>query len=409
MNIIIVNKFLYAKGGDAISALDTGALLKQKGHTVNYWGMDHRLNGGYKYKDLFMPQADFDKPGHIFKQIKLAGSILYSLDAKSKIESLIELERPDVLHLNNIYHQISPSIIDAISHYKIPMVMTFHDFKMVCASYSLFADNKPCELCKNGRYYHCFFKKCFKDSFAKSLLVMLEMYLHQNILHIYNKIDAFISPSKFLIDKMHEMGFKRNIIHLPNFIELNCFKPQYTATGNTIVYFGRISAEKGLSTLIKAAKNCDNVSFRIIGDGPSRNNLEHEAISNGVTNISFLGYKTGDDLKDEIRNSLFTILPSECYENNPRSIIESFALGKPVVASRIGGIPELVRDNKTGLTFTAGSSDDLAEKIRYLTYNTNRIIEMGKTARHFVENEMNADQYYAKLTDIYAGLSRIKR
>ena len=400
MKVLLINKFLYPKGGDAISTLYTGELLFLKGHKVIFWGMKHFLNPDYPYSDYFLPYIELNRSANIKKQVKVALNILYSIEAKRKIEALIQKITLGIVHLNNFAHQISPSILYVFRKYNIPIVMTLHDYKVVCASYSMLAKGKVCEACKDKKYYNCFLRKCVKDSRAKSLLNTIEMYLHHKILHIYDLVDIFISPSRFLKNKLEEMGFKGKIVYLPNFVNIEEYGPKFGCAENSIVYFGRLSKEKGLFTLIEAVKGLD-VKLKIIGEGPIKESLELGVRSNGENNVEFLGYKSGEELKDEVKKSMFVVVPSEWYENNPRSIIEGFALGKPVVGSRIGGIPELIKDNQTGLTFEPGNVEDLRSKIEYLINNPNKIVEMGKNGRAVVEKELNAEEHYQRLMEIY--------
>ena len=401
MNILIINKFLYPRGGDAIIALGTGRLLEERGHRVAFWGMDHPLNPEYPLKENFVTQVDYDKPGGILKQLKTASNLIYSREATRKLKKVLLAEKPDIVHLHNFAHQISPSVLDVLKEFEIPSVMTVHDFKLVCAAYSLLVRGRICEKCAGGRHYHCFLNKCAKNSRTKSLLSTAEMYLHHQILHSYDKINFFISPSKFHLNKIGEMGFKGPMVHLPNFVELDGYMPAYASEEDSIVYFGRLIEEKGLLSLLEAMKEIDGITLKVLGDGPQREVLEARARNLGLENIQFLGYRTGDDLKNEIKKSKFFILPSLCYENNPRSIIEGFALGKPAVASAIGGIPELVKDQITGLTFRAGDVGDLAAKIKFLVKAPDQVEEMGKRARVYVEEELTADKYYQGLMEIY--------
>lgn len=400
MKILLINKYLYPKGGDAISTLATGKLLAEKGHEVYHWGMRHPENPEYPYIEHFVRHVDYDKKSGMFQQAKTTLNILYSFEARAKIDVLLKKIKPDLVHLNNFAHQISPSVLDAIKKYNIPAIMTMHDYKLVCPAYSMLLNGEPCERCKGGKYYHCFLKKCTKGSAVKSLINIMEMYLHHRILHIYNKIDLFISPSMFLKNKVGEMGFKGKVEYLPNFADMESLQPSYKWSEENITYVGRLSHEKGLETLIDAVKGL-GIRLKIIGDGPLKETLISGVTDKGVGNVEFLGYKKGTDLQNEIKNSMFTVLPSEWYENNPRSVIESFALGKPVIGARIGGIPELVKDNETGLTFASGNSGELREKISSLVNDKDRIIAMGKNAREFVEREFNPDVHYKGLIEIY--------
>ncbi len=400
--ILLINKFLYPKGGDAISTINTGKLLKKYGNEVFFWGMKHKNNPEYKYENLFVDEIDYNTRVNYLQQIKVALKIFYSLEAKRKIENLLKFVKFDIIHLNNFAHQISPSILPVIKKYKIPMVMTMRDYKLVCPSYSMLSKGLPCEKCKNGKYYWCFINKCTKNSYLKSLVNTIEMYLHHKILHIYELIDIFISPSKFMLKKVKEMGFnKKPIVYLPNFVWINEYKPEFYPKSDYIVYLGRLSKEKGLFTLLEAVKQIKKVNLKLIGRGPLEEKLKAKVKNEKISNVEFIGFKIGKELQKILKNSLFIVLPSECYENNPRSIIESFAIGKPVIGANIGGIPELVIDGITGFLFEPRNVDDLAEKIAKMLSNKKRIIEMGKNARKFVEINFNPERHYKMLMEIY--------
>lgn len=400
MKVLLVNKFLYNKGGAAICTLNTGELLLSNGHKVIYWGMTHPLNPQYLYKDYFVSYVDLNNPGDIKEKIRITSNLFYSSEAKKKIKKLINIEKPDIVHLNNFAHQISPSILDVFKKFDIPVVMTMHDYKLVCPSYTMLSDGKPCERCRGGRFYWCFLKKCTKNSRLKSLTNTIEMYLHHKILHIYDSIDVFISPSLFLKKKLEDMGFNRKIIHLPNFVEDKGATLPHKTKVNTVLYFGRLSSEKGIKTLIKAVRGMD-VKLRILGTGSYEDILKQYIKTERIRNVFFLGYKTGNELTVEIRNALVVVVPSEWYENNPRSVLEAFSLSTPVVGARIGGIPELVKNGQNGLTFEEANSVDLREKLQYVLDNPDRLVDMGKNARRFVEEKFNPEKHYNDLIRIY--------
>lgn len=400
MKILFINKFLYPKGGAELVFLETASLVEKHDHDVVFFSMRHSQNISSQYEKYFVTNIDFEN--HSIKNIiKTTCRIFYSFEARTKIEELIQKENPDIAHLHNVYHQISPSIIHSLRKYKIPIVMTLHDYKVICASYSMLAGKEVCEACKNGRYYKCLIKKCVKDSRAKSFLNTIEMYLHHSLLNIYNLVDIFISPSEFLKNKVQEMGFRGEIVYLPNFVETKDFKPKHGWDGKYVVYLGRLSKEKGVSTLIAAMKSIPEVNLKIIGAGPLKDHLISTVQSQGISNVEFAGYKTGDGLKNIVRDSMFVVIPSEWYENNPRSVIEAFALGKPVIGAGIGGIPELVRDGETGYIYAAKDVKDLSGKIKYLFDNPELIKKMGQNARCFVEEKLNAEKHYEGLMDVY--------
>lgn len=401
MKILLVNKFLYPKGGDAISTINTGTLLSSKGHEVIFWGMEHPMNPDYPHKQYFISNVDFNNINSLHGRIKTAFSILYSLEAKNKISKLLDREKPDIVHLNNFAHQISPSILHAVKDRDIPMVMTMHDYKLTCPVYTMMSNGKICERCRHGRYYQCIIHRCSKRSYSKSFLNTMEMYLHHNVLHIYDLIDLFISPSEFLKMKSKEMGFQNEIVYLPNFVNITGMKPNFDCTKKEILYFGRLSSEKGIITLVDVVKNIRNISLRIIGSGPMREFLIEKIRKEKIENVLINNHVNDDELWEYVKRAMFTVVPSEWYEVFGLTIIESFALGKPVIGARIGAIPELIKDGKTGLTFDSGNSDDLREKIKYLIDNPDIIIEMGKNARDFVEKKFNNGKHYTELIKIY--------
>jgi glycosyltransferase involved in cell wall biosynthesis len=399
LKILLVNKFLYRKGGDAICALDTGTLLKEHGHDVFYWGMQHPLNPPYPNEGLFMSHLDFEQRTSVIQQMRIAGNILYSLEAQKKIAKVVRERRPDIVHVHNFAHQLSPSILDVFKKYDIPVVMTMHDYKLVCASYLLYDGQQPCRACTGGSYYHCFQKKCVKGSRTKSFLNMIEMYLHHKVLHSYDIIDICISPSMFLKGMLQKMRFKKDVIVVPNFIGSQEFVPEYTNKGY-LAYFGRLSGEKGLFTLLDAVKGL-SIGLHIIGSGPCERALKESAQRLRLSNVQFLGYLTGKALYKEIADALCVVLPSEWYENNPRSILEAFAFGKPVIGAEIGGIPELIGDEEHGLLFTPGNHEQLHAKIEYCLSHTDEIKRMGKAARLYVEDFHSPEKHYSELMGVY--------
>ena len=409
MRVLLINKFLYPKGGDAISTLVTGKLLSERGHEVFYWGMDGPESPDIPFKQYFVPHVNYNGGMKGFDKFRAAMKILYSFEAKKRLAALLKIIQPEMVHLNNFAHQLSPSILDAIKSRKIPAVMTMRDYKMVCPSYSMLSGGKPCERCGGGRYYSCLLKKCTKSSVFGSLVNVCEMYLHHNMLHTFDKIDLYISPSRFLMGKVKEMGLRGKVYHLPNFADLSAgIAPHFAWEAEEIVYVGRLSHEKGLHTLIEAVKGLD-VRLKIIGDGPLKEELEAKVKSEKIENARLLGYMKGAALQEEIMRSMFIVLPSECYENNPRSIIEAFALGKPALGARIGGIPELVRDGETGFTFEAGNVSDLKAKIGRMLQERDKLPGMGQNARQFVERDLNPQTHYMRLMELYGKAIEINR
>ncbi len=406
MNILHINKFHYIRGGSEMVYFCTSKLLESHGHRSIYFSMHHPENLSCETGDYFMPHLELNSNNNgIIGKVKTAGRIIYSLEAKKRLSKLLDQYTIDIAHLHNIYHHISPSILHELKERNIPVVMTLHDYKMVCTSYSMLNVN-PCEACSGKRYFQAFKRKCVKHSYAKSLLGVLEMYVHHKILDIYENVDIFISPSMFLKGKFAEMGFSKNIVYLPNFIDTEKFCNNKIQDGDegSIAYFGRLSAEKGLFTLLEAAKILNaksKVVVNIIGDGPIRGELDKKVKMENIDNVKLLGYKKSEDLYREINRSQLVIIPSEWYENNPISILEAFALGKPVIGSRIGGIPELVKDGETGYTFEPGNAEELCEKIELLLTDRSLRGNLGNNAGRFVRSVFNPEKHYHGLMEIY--------
>ncbi len=403
MKVLLAHRNFSRGGGDSAVVLATYELLKSKGDSVSIFSVHDAKNKETPFSKYFVPGVDLNTQGGLMERLRVAGRVLYSFEAKRNIKRLIEDHRPDVAHLHAIYHVISPSIIDALKKAKVPVVMTLHEYKLVCATYRLLNRGKLCEVCREGRYYNCFMKKCTKDSYLKSFLNMVEMYLHHSLMKIFDKVDVFIAPSEFLKDKMKKMGFRGKVVCLSNFIDISKYESSYALGDGSIVYFGRLSPEKGLLTLIDAVKGID-VRLKIIGDGPQREILERKLKEEGVSNVELLGFKSGQDLFREVSNASFTVLPSEWFENNPITVMESFALGKPVLGSDIGGIPELVVDGVRGRVFEPWNVDDLKQKIIEMIGDPAKLEDMGKRARAFAEAELSSDSHYEKLMEIYRGV-----
>ena len=264
--------------------------------------------------------------------------------------------------------------------------MTLHDYKVVCPAYTLFSGGRPCERCRGGKFSRAAFRRCAKGSLGKSALLAAEAYLHGPVLRSYEKVDLFLSPSRFLLDKIREMGFARPAALVPNVFFPGRFPPAGPALGRRIVFAGRLAREKGIATFLRAVRDIPS-DVRIIGTGADEGEFRAIAAEAGSASIRFLGRLPFPKLLDEIRDSLFVVCPSEWYENLPYAVLEAFAMGKPVVAARIGGLPELVRDGETGLLFEPGDAGGMKRRMTALLDDPAGAALIGKDARRFVERE----------------------
>jgi glycosyltransferase involved in cell wall biosynthesis len=412
MNILQINKFHYFRGGVETVYLNTARLLESHGHHPVFFSMHHPQNLPCEYSKYFMPFVELDAHVKLIDKIKIGGRALYSFEARKLLSNLLDAYPVDIAHLHSICYHISPSILHELKKRKIPVVMTLHDNKMVCSSYYLQADGKACEGCHGGNYYMAIKNRCVKNSYSKSMLAALEMYLHHRILDIYDKVDVFIASSLFLKNKLIEMGFKKEIVYLQNFIDTQKVKKfneevkdEKGPKKNYVIYVGRLAPEKGVFTLLDAAKLLShekrNIEIKLSGNGLIREMLQEKVNSEHINNIRFLGYIKYEDLCQEIEDSMAMVLPSECYESNPIAVLEAFALGKPVIGTRFGHLPELIRDTERGLIFEPGRPDDLSSKIGYMMDNPDKVAEMGKNARIFAEQELSAEKHYQELVEIY--------
>lgn len=404
MKILQVNKFHYNRGGADKYYLELSESLRNSGHQVANFSMEHPNNIESEYSKYFVSRLSFNE-GSFIDKIKTPARVIYSLEAKRKFRKLVEDFSPDIVHIHNIYHQISPSILDVAREFKIPVVMHLHDYKLICPNYQLFAHGKICEACKPNSYINCLKKKCFKNSYTKSALASLEMYIHHSCLKIYKKnISLFIAPSQFMKNKVAEFGWDRDKIK----VIINPFSPQLQASDNEIkevekenylLYFGRLSKEKGINTLIHAASKTGE-KVKIAGVGSEKENLEKLAKELN-TSVEFLGFKKGNELKNIILKAKAVVIPSIWYENMPLSMLEALNLGSPVIASNIGGMPEIVKEGENGYLFDYGNSNDLASKIEKLNKsNINKLIEGARESVKHLSSKDNSKEVLEVYTEI---------
>lgn len=404
MRILQINKFFYPRGGADIHFLDVCKMLEKKGHEVIHFSMDHPQNNFSPYSRYFVPNLDLRDVSGIKEKIKVAGRVLYYREAAKRLDQLIKTAKPEVAHLHNIYHQISPSILPVLKKHNLPIVMTAHDYKLICPNYRLFTQGAVCERCKKHRYWEAIAHRCMFNSFGPSALSALEMSIHK-LCGVYEKnVDCLISPSRFLRDKFREWGVTLPIEVMPNFLnpEFRSQPSQETSPGDYFLYFGRLVEEKGLSVLLAAAEKMPEVKIHLAGGGSDVGNLENKIKK--LPNVSLTGYKVGDSLMQEIIGSRAVIVPSFWYENYPVSALEALSYGRPVIASAIGGLLEIVRDGANGFLFSAGNAVALAEKMRILWHDKALAEKLGQTGRDQVLKENNQSNYYQALIKLYQRL-----
>lgn len=366
MKILLVNKFHYVKGGSETYYFGLGDLLRRHGHEVIYFSMQDPKNQPCDQSQYFVKNIDFNAHMGIFKLIKTARNMLYSREAKRKFKKLLLAERPDVIHLNIFQSQLTGSIVDAAYRMHIPIVYTAHDLKSICPNYQMLNHGEVCEKCLHGDYSNCFKTSCMKDSKLKSLLATMEANTYKRR-KIYQKLDLVITPSAFYKKKIEEAGIMRcPVIHMANFLPEDTVYEASNVSGDYLLYFGRLSCEKGIVTLVEAyAQVKTELPLYIVGSGPIQEEIEKKIKELGVGDrVSLLGYKSGQELKEIVKNSRCVCLPSEWYENGPYSIMEAMAAGKPVIVSNMGGLPEMVENGINGYVFM--KKDELADRLEQI-------------------------------------------
>jgi glycosyltransferase involved in cell wall biosynthesis len=401
MRLLLGNKYWYPKGGAESYLFEVMDELRARGVELVPFGMKHPRNRASTFERFFVDEVDYDQPASWFQQLRTAQRIVYSFHAKRKMEALLREVQPDLAHIHNIYHQISPSVLIALSRRAIPVVMTLHDLKLACPNYKMRTHGELCERCVGGHYHNAVLRRCVGDSLLRSALCATESWVHRSFGLYQRNVERFIVPSRFYLEKMIQSGIPSSKLSvLPNFTHVDRFRPSYEPSDYAI-YFGRLSAEKGLLSLLRAMSSLRRGRLLIAGEGPLRTQLEQTIAANELDNVELVGQKSGRELEEIVRAARFSVIPSEWYENCPLSGIESFASGTPVLAAAIGGLTEMVDDEENGLLFEAFEVEDLADKMGRLFDDDDLATRLGRGARSKAEREYGVRSHVDRLFQIY--------
>lgn len=404
MKVLLIDVYNFNKGGAETVCFNTGRLLEEHGHEVVYFTLKWKDNHPSPYSKYF-PESKETRRGP-FRQVKNLVNYFYHFEAAKKIEQLIQDEKPDLAHIHLMWGQITPSILPVLKKYGVPVLFTVHDYRIVCPSYTFRDGNgRICEACLGRHFYKCFTHTCCKGNKLMSAVMAAEQYFR----------NAFFNPAKYIDGFIYVSNFARNIqekympslkskpnITLYNFSTSIVSEPKTMPADKYFLFFGRLSYEKGVMTLLKAFKDLPQCSLKVVGTGPKEGELKAFARDNGMKNVTFLGYKTGKELTDLVSNAYFVTVPSEWYENNPMTIIEAYSVGTPVIGARIGGIPEIVVDGQTGFQFESGNVVELrntvlkAEGLDGKTYT-----EFSQGTINFANENLSKDSYWNKLIAFY--------
>ena len=410
MRILYCNKYNFAFSGTETYLFELMDLMRAHGQEVALFAMADPRGRPTRYDRYFLPSADFKKRNQGFvARARLAARAVYSWEARRRLRRLIAEFQPEVAHVRNIYHHLSPSILWELKAQGVPVLYHLNDFKLICPSYNLVSQGKPCERCRQGRFWHVVGEGCYDGPPGAPLLLAAEAYLHRWLRTYERCVDLFLAPSQFVKVKLTENGWPaEKIAVLPHFQQVSRRAPAPVAADAPILYFGRLSPEKGVEDLLRAMPRLPQMHLQIAGEGPQRSQLEAVARKLGLSNASFLGRMGKAELERQIAASLFTVFPSRAYETLGKSILESYALGRAVVASDLGSRRELVQPGKTGLLFPAGDVDGLASAIDFLARSPQQAIAMGMAGRELVRQRYAPEPHYAALVRLYDGLRRSK-
>lgn len=402
MKVLLINNLHRKRGGADVVYFNTAKLLEANGHEVCFFSIKTGDMESVGDTSLFAPSQD--KEGFIGR----VRDYCYNKSAATSIQKVIDVYHPDIAHVHLIWGGLSPSILEVLQCNHIPVVHSVHDYRMICPAYTFRSiDGRICEKCKGGKYYKCVLKRCSKGSLAQSVLMAFEMYNRNRKYSPTNLIDGFVFVSEFARQKHLEFNsaFKR----VPSIVLYNFwsgdrpdFSTSVTKSDSYYLYYGRLSREKGIHTLFSAFSKRPDLLLKVVGDGPEREELVNYCQLNKVSNIEFLGYKTGNELFDIVSGARFVCVPSEWYENNPMTIIESYALGTPVIGAKIGGIPEIIEVGKTGYVFESGNVNELVDLlVKTSQISNSEYDDMRKSVCAFADQKFSKEEHLKELVAFY--------
>lgn len=399
MKILLINNCFYPRGGSETVFFNTAELLANAGHDVVFFSLEDKKNIHTGKNEYFVKQGNV---------IKRTIAYFSNTEAAKMMELLIKKEKPDIAHIHLIWGGITASIIPVIHKYGIPVVHTVHDYRMVCPAYTLKnGHGLLCKKCENGHFSHCILNKCCKNSIPKSVLMSAEMYYRSVFFHPSLLFDSLIYVSYFGREIHEQMDArfkttKANVLH--NFVFWD--KDQLKLKGSLVydnyyLYYGRLSYEKGIVTLIKAFESFPTSKLVIMGDGPLKGELKQYVNERGIINIEFLDARSGDSLYRIVSKAKFVVAPSEWYEMLGMTVIEGYSMGVPALASNIGGLAEIIKDGKTGFLFRAGDCESLKEGIRKCESLSVKEYSLLREAAYSFGQFFSEKEYLKKLLYIY--------
>lgn len=401
MKILHINKYFGIHSG--VETMLHGVMERQKaaGHEVHIFSTRGAQNEPSTDASYFVERFDYATNEGLRKDIRKGLSYLWNREAQHAIERMLEVVQPDVIHLHNIYHHLSTSILDPIRRSRIPCVQTLHDYKLACPNYKMFTEGSVCERCKGGRYAEAVIHHCLFAGTVANMLGAFEMGMTKFTQSYERTVKVFLCPSQFMADKMAEWGEPpAKLVYHPNAVELNTERA--SRDGGYILAAGRLSSEKGFDVLIRAAARVPSITVKIAGIGAEDSRLRMLASSLGASNVQFLGFLRRADNLDVWKRAAALVAPSLHYENAPLSILEGMADGLPILGSRIGGIPEMVVDQKNGLLVEAGNVDAWADALAtFSATSEEERTRMADESRRLVIERFTWERHMQELYALY--------
>ncbi len=404
MNILLVNTRHFRGGGDATYTFNLADLLRAHDHAVAFFAMQDERNLPDPNADLFVSYIDFrelNQHKSLAAGLRVGGRAIYSREARAKFRRLLARVRPDLVHVQNLHGHLTPSVILEARAQGLPVVWTLHDYKLICPNATFLNDRtgEICEACGAHAYYQPILKRCKKGSLLASALASLEAYAH-GLVGVRDRVDAFLTPSRFLRDKLLSRGFEpAQVHHLPNFVPPDMFGPREEAAPPYLLFLGRLEAIKGVATLLEACRLAPEV--RLVLAGPVEGVAPRAWLDQLPANATYAGFQQGDALRRLLGGARAVVVPSIWYENQPASILEAFAARKPVIASDLGGMTELVSGGR-GLLAPPGNAEALAGAMRWLAAHPAEARAMGDAAYAYVTAEHSPGRHYEQLMSVYA-------
>jgi len=394
------------RGGAETVFFQEREYLKRAGYKVSEFSMRHPDNLKSDYDDYFVPQVEYQPGGmdktdpNFVEKLRIAGNFIYHRRAITRLERLIRREKPEIAHLHNIYHQISPAIIPLLKKSGIKIILSLHDYKLICPAYNMMRHDRICSKCRGRKFWHVISGRCEGHSITRSMLLAVEAYWHYWA-RSYEHVDLFLAPSRFMKQQMLRYRLKRGKVKiLHNGVDCKDWTPQ-GEDGRYALFVGRILRGKGIQTFLEACRQLGwPLPVKVVGTGPQLKKYREQ-----FPQAEFAGFKTGRELEDIYRRAAFVVVPSEWYENCSMVVLEAMAHGKPVIGSRIGGISEQIDNGVSGLLFAAGDRQELAEKIDLLITDASLRQQLGVQARKKLEREYSLKNHCRQLVSIYKKLS----